>query len=323
MSRVIDLHAHVVLEDAFGTAGPHGPALVEVDGVAEFRVGDYRMRPCPYRGSIFMDVEARLRAMDAAGIDLQVLSPNPLTFLGGVEPAHAVAHAVASNDAMAALVARHPDRLLGTASVPMQDPAAACRELRRAVGELGLVAAYAGTDYGAPLDDPRFDEVYACLVELDRPLLLHAATNDGVRATSDARLARFGLDLVVGYAYEETLAVAALVLGGVLDRHPGLDVCVSHGGGAFPFLLERFETMAAFRSRGRDDGSALRGGVRRLWFDAHGGEGRSRELLLDVVGADRLVWGTNFGGWDSPRHADAFAASLTPNAERLLRLEAP
>ena len=82
---VIDLHAHVVLEEAFGEAGAYGPALEEDGGVSAFRVGEYVMKPSPYRGSIFMDVEKRIAAMDGLGVGLQMLSPNPLSFLPAIE----------------------------------------------------------------------------------------------------------------------------------------------------------------------------------------------------------------------------------------------
>ncbi len=318
MSGVVDLHAHVVLADAFGTAGTYGPEhRDDADGVESFRVGDYTMKPIPYRGSVFMELDRRLVEMDRIGIDRQMLSPNPLTFFGGVEPAPAIAFARATNDAMAALVARCPDRLFGSAQLPMQDPAAAVSELERAVGDLGLVAAYIGTDYGMTLDDRRFDDLYRRLVQLDVPLFVHGVTNDGRGPVGDARLRRFGLDLIVGYTYEETLAAASLVLGGVLDRHPELDVCLSHGGGAIAFLAQRFDSMAKFRGADSD----LAASLRRLWFDSHLEPGPARDLVVDTVGLDRMVYGTNFGGWDTPSSTDAFDASLTPNAHRLLRLE--
>ena len=233
MSGVVDLHAHVVLDGAFGAAGSYGPEHgFDGDGLEFFRVGQYTMKPIPYRGSVFMDVERRLAEMDRVGIDRQMLSPNPLTFLGGVEPAPAIEFARATNDSMAALVATHPERLLGAAQLPMQDPDAAIVELERAIGDLGLVAGYIGTDYGMAPDDLRFDEFYGRVVELDVPLFVHGVTNDGRGPVDDSRLRRFGLDLIVGYTYEETLAASAFVLGGVLDRHLDLDVCLSHGGGA-------------------------------------------------------------------------------------------
>ncbi|MGA9278760.1 amidohydrolase family protein [Ilumatobacter sp.] len=319
MSGVVDLHAHVVLEDAFGAAGPYGPFHGDdAEGTEFFRVGDYTMKPIPYRGSVFMDVDRRLAEMDRVGIEQQMLSPNPLTFLGGVESSQAIDFARPTNDAMATLVATHPNRLLGSAQLPMQDPDAAGDELERAVGELGLVAGYIGTEYGRTLDDRAYDDFYRRVVELDVPLFVHGVTNDGRGPAPDPRLRRFGLDLIVGYTYEETLAAASLVLGGVLERHPDLDVCLSHGGGAIAFLAQRFDSMAAFRGVESDFAGALR----RLWFDSHLEPGPARDLVVDTVGVDRMVYGTNFGGWDSPTAADDFDASLTPNAHRLLRMEA-
>lgn len=318
MPGVVDLHAHVVLADAFETAGPYGPFHGDgADGAEYFRVGDYTIKPIPYRGSVFMDVERRLAEMDRVGIDLQMLSPNPLTFFGGVEAAPAIDFARATNDAMAALVAEHPDRLLGSAQLPMQDPDAAIAELDRAIGELGLVAGYIGTGYGMAFDDPRLDDFYDRIVELDVALFVHGVTNDGRGPTPDPRLRRFGLDLIVGYTYEETLAAASLVLGGILDRHPNLDVCLSHGGGAIAFLAQRFDSMAAFRGAESDFAASLG----RLWFDSHLEPGAARDLVVETVGLDRMVYGTNFGGWDTPMTTDDFDASLTPNAHRLLRLE--
>lgn len=318
MTGAFDLHAHVVLEDAFGTAGEFGPIHgVDDRGREFFRVGGYVMAPIPYRGSVFMDIDRRLAAMDALGIDRQLLSPNPLTFFGHIPARPAIDFARATNDAMAALVASRPDRLLGAAQLPLQDPDAAVVELDRAITGLGLSAAYVGSDYGFGFDDRRLDDVFARLVELDVPLFVHGVTNDGLGPPPDERLRRHGLDLVVGYTYEETLTVAALILGGVLDRHPGLDLCISHGGGAIAFLVQRFESMAAFRRADVD----LVAGLRRLWFDSHLEPGPALDLVLATVGSDRMVFGTNFGGWDTPGEISAFDRSLTHHAARLLRVE--
>ena len=315
MSRLIDIHAHVVLRETLGAAGPYGPELGDEDRLQTFRVGNYSIR-VPYVGSVFMDVEKRIQEMDRLGIDIQVLSPNPLTFFGGIPSPEAVNFARLSNDAMANLVKDHPGRLLGTASLPMQDPDAACAELERAVRKLGLVGGYIGTDYGFTLDDPCLEDFYRTVVELDVPLFIHPATNDGIQGSSDSRLGRFGLELVVGYAYEETLAVAALILGGVMDRHPDLDICVSHGGGAITFLAKRFDSMASFQGNESDFGPALR----TLWYDSHLEPGAALDFVVSVVGKDRMVYGTNFGGWDTPDETNEFDRSLGVNAECLLRL---
>ena len=315
MSMVIDLHAHVVLEESFGAAGKYGPELSSGEKLQEFRVGDYIMR-VPYRGSVFMDAQKRIEAMDALGVDLQLLSPNPLSFFGHINAEDALEFARASNDAMVRHIDPFKDRLLGAAAVPLQDPELACEEVERAVTDLGLIAAYVGTDYGFSLDDPKLDVFYETVVNLDIPLLIHPATNNGIRGAADERLSRFGLDLILGYAYEETIAVASLVLGGVMQRHPKLDVCVSHGGGAIAFLKQRFESMATFLGAE----STFAEDLKLLWFDSHLEEGPAHDLVVSTVGSDRMVFGTNFGGWDTPTVVTDFDRDLTANAIQLLRL---
>ena len=329
---MIDLHAHVVLESVLGAAGPHGPELDEGDPATGrlpcFRVGDYELVGVRYRGSPFMDLDARLAAMDAAGIELQVLSPNPLTYFSHVEPDWAEAFCRTHNDELAGLVARAPTRLRGFAQLPMQDPRRAADELRRAVGDLGLLGSYLGTDLGRPLDDPAFDVVWATCVDLDVPVFLHPAPDGIGRPRRDDRLARFDGDLWLGFLYEETLAVSTLVLGGVLDRHPALDVCVSHGGGATSWLAERMEHAARTRPWGPEalaPPGAVAERLGRLWWDAHVGGPQALAAFLAAMGSDRVVAGTNLAGWDQsldPSHGDTtLASTFDANARRLLRLD--
>jgi aminocarboxymuconate-semialdehyde decarboxylase len=140
-------------------------------------------------------------------------------------------------------------------------------------------------------------------------------------------LARFDADLWLGFAHEEALAVATIVLGGVLTRHPELDVCVSHGGGSTTWLVERMRHAAATRpwsdAQLRQDGmvDAL---LARVWWDAHVGGPNALATLVATFGTDRLVGGTNFAGWDQtvdPSLGDpALATTLDANARRLLRM---
>jgi len=329
---MIDLHAHVVMEAALGVVGPSGPCLDEGDPAGgrppTFRVGDYELVGVGYRGTPFMDLDLRLAAMDRAGIDLQVLSPNPLTFLTGTDVTTAVDFARRHNDAMADLVARAPSRLLGLAQLPVQDTSAAAGELRRAVVELGLAGAYLGTDPGHALDDRALDELWSTCVELDVPVLLHPAPGGVDRPRRDERLARFDGDLWLGFAHEEALAVATVVLGGVLDRFPTLDMCFSHGGGATAWLAERMEHAARTRPWAAPElaePGAVRTRLARLWWDAHVGGPAALAALVAAFGTDRVVAGTNLAGWDEeldPSHGDAvLAAAFERNARRLLRLD--
>ncbi len=232
------------------------------------------------------------------------------------------------NDELAGLVARAPDRLGGLAQLPTQDPEFAAAELVRAVEDLGLLGAAISTDPGPALDDRITDVLWSTAVELDVPVLLHPAPS-GVAGTSrDERLGRFDAELWLGFAYEEALAVATIVLGGVLDRHPDLDLCVSHGGGATSWIAERLEHAAMTRPWAEDhlrEEGAISDRLRRLWWDAHVGGPRALAALVATVGVDRLVGGTNLAGWDEdtdPTHGDAsLAATLDANARRLLRLD--
>jgi aminocarboxymuconate-semialdehyde decarboxylase len=337
---VIDLHAHVVLEATLGAAGALGPELLDGDGGAGdgsdgrrsapcFRVGGYRLEGVRYRGTPFMDVDVRLRAMDRHGITFQVLSPNPLTYLPHVEVPTAVAFARRHNDALAAVVAEHPDRLGGLAQLPVQDPGEAAEELQRAVRDLGLLGASIPADPGRPLDDPALDVLYATCTALDVPLFVHPAPDGIDRPRRDERLVRFDADLWLGFAYEEALAVATIVLGGVLDRHRGLDLCVSHGGGATAWLAERLDHAAetrAWADAALAEPGAVLDRLRRLWWDTHVGGPRAFTALVAAFGTDRLVGGTNFAGWDAHHDPAPGRPDLAPvidgNARRLLRLPA-
>ena len=323
----IDVHAHVVLESTFGTAAEHGPTLVELDGTQEFHVGAYTLCGVNYRGSVFMDPTLRIARMDAHGIAVQILSPNPLTYFHHVDAHTAIEYCRRHNDALAALLADYPDRLLGFAQVPVQDPDAACIELTRAVEELGLLGPYFGSDPGSlQLDDAALDPLWSTCVALDVPAFVHPAPSGIDGPLRDARLRRFDLDLILEFAYEESMAIAQLIFGGVLHRHPKLDVCLSHGGGAVPYLVGRWRDATMKRAWSpewlRVDG-AFDSYLQRLWFDVHVADHRAVELLATVVGEDHLVMGTNFGGWDTGGDDTEVAgrqARLLANARQLLRL---
>ena len=320
---MIDVHAHVVLEGGLGCAGHYGPELgTGPEGRPRFRVGDYVLDGVNYRNSPFMDVNLRLALNDRLGIDLQVLSPNPITYFHHIEADIAAGFCRWHNDEMAAIVAAHPDRFRGFAQLPMQDIDAAVVELRRAVTDLGLVGAYIGTDFGTTFDDPRLDALWETAVELDVPVFIHPAPAGIDGPLRDPRIRNFDLDLSLGFLYEETIAVTHLVFGRVLERHPRLDVCLSHGGGASAFMRGRLEHQGRTRPWARENPVDFTAGLRRMWFDQHVHDDAALTLLTDAVGMDRLVVGTNLAGWDAPSSPDEipYRSEYDDNARRLLRL---
>jgi aminocarboxymuconate-semialdehyde decarboxylase len=324
--EMIDVHAHVVLEETFGTAGTYGPELIENDNeLPMFRVGSYCLHGVPYRNSPFMDHELRLKKMEKSNIGFQVLSPNPLTYFHFIDDKEAINFCRRHNDTLAKLISRYPEKLSGFAALPMQHIEGAKEELERSVKELGLLGAYIGVDLQTQLDHEMYDTFYEKVIELNVPLYLHPAPAGIDGPTRDERFKRFDLDLTIGFASDETLAVATLIYGGVMERHPDLDVCISHGGGASIYLCGRMAAAARKRpwSPGyiRADG-AYEEVLSSLWFDSHVHSQKVFSLLKDTVGLDKLVFGTNFAGWDQGHAAfdEETSKILTDNARRLLRI---
>lgn len=324
-AQVIDIHAHAVLEETFGTAGDFGPELLdEADGTPVYRIGDYRLRGVRYRGSPFMDTGVRVAAMDRAGIDWQLMSPNPLTYFHYIPAPEAIRFCRRHNDALAERVSRFPDRLGAAAALPMQDVPAAIAELRRAVSELGMVAAYIGTGMPHGLDDAVMDPFYEAVVALDIPLFVHPGPEGIDGPPGNPALRRYDLDIICGFTAQETAAVATLLYGGVLHRHPELDICLSHGGGALALVWGRMLKAVHKRPWAPDflkvEG-AFEAQLGRIWYDVHMHDDRALQLLVERVGTKRLVYGTNFAGWDAPERfvMPQIDAPLADNARRLLR----
>lgn len=321
-AQTIDVHAHAVLEETMGAAGAYGPELGR-EAAPRFRVGSYELHGVRYRGSPFMDPDLRLEAMDAAGIDYQVLSPNPLTYFHFIEPGAARDFCRIHNDTLSAIVEARADRLGAFAAVPMQDVGFAIEETERAVRDLGMYGPYIGTDFGRPLNDAAMDPFYEKLVELNVPLFIHPAPAGIDGPSGDANLKQFDLDIIIGFAAQETIATCTLIYGGVLERHPELDVCLSHGGGATGYAFGRMASAARKRPWAseslRQDG-AFEALLHRLWFDVHVHDPDALALLRKKVNPDHLLFGTNFAGWDQqPGDVREEAAPYSDNARRLLR----
>jgi uncharacterized protein len=190
--------------------------------------------------------DARIAAMDDADVDLAVLS----LVAPGVEqmdaPA-AVRMARACNDELAAAVHRYPDRLAGFAALPISAPDAAADELQRTVRELGFVGAEInGHCQGVYLDDPYFEPILARAADLNVPIYLHPTIPPA--AVIESCYAGFSDEVTfafatVGWGWHINTATHALrlILGGIFDRHPTLQIIIGHMGEATSFMLPRFD----------------------------------------------------------------------------------
>ena len=327
MGGLIDAHAHVVLDATMGAAGAAcGPELgYHPDGTPWFRVGDWRLDGVRYEGSPFMDIDRRLDEMAVAGISAQLLSPNPLTYLHFIPAPEAIAYCRRHNDELAEIVRAHATKLGAFAALPMQDPVAAVEEIAALGGGSRLARPLHRDRPGPAARRSRSRRRLRCLGRARLPMMLHPQPSGLDGPLRDQRMRRFDLDLVVEFSYEELIAVATVILGGVLRRHPRLDVCVSHAGGSTPMHLAKLEKLAERRAASPEwlrEPGVFRSQLANIWFDLHVTGGSERAFAVSQLGTDRLVFGTNFAGWDggSAAAAGELTDVLNHNAAQLFRL---
>ena len=193
--------------------------------------------------------DGRIEAMDAAGVDVQILSLAP-PGAHGLPAAEAIALAREANDLASAAVARHPDRFRAMTTLPMSDPDAAVAELDRTVTDPAHVGVMSyGRSGDRPLDHPANDQVLATAARLGRPVFLHPqlppnavrdASCRGFDATIDLALATFGW----GWHLEAGTAALRLILRGTFDRHPDLQLVLGHWGEMLLLALDRVDSLS-------------------------------------------------------------------------------
>jgi predicted TIM-barrel fold metal-dependent hydrolase len=241
--------------------------------------------------------EARLRYMDGAGIAMQVLS---LTAPGmqSLEPQLACRLARRSNDLVAATVRAHPDRFQGFATLPTPAPEAAAKELERAVCELGLHGAMLfGRTGERNLDDPIFRPIFETAAALRAPLYLHPqspvpavrqAYYSGLGDAVDAAFATHGL----GWHYETGVQLLRMILGGVFDNYPDLQIVTGHWGEVVLFYLERIAHLGDIAKLPRPVADYFRTNV----FVTPSGIYSQRYLrwAIEVIGVDRIMFSADY-----------------------------
>lgn len=290
----VDVHAHCVppalLERLRAEDGRHGITVEERDGRALVHVaGGTSIGPVK---PALLDTTHRLAAMEAARVDVQVLSGWMDLAATALPAAVATRYARMFNESLAEAAQAAPDRFQTLATLPLQSPQDAVTELRHAVGSLGMAGAEIGTTVaGRDLDEPGLEPFWSAVEELGCVLLLHPCASLAGRGVS-----RHFLGNLVGNPAETTIAVGHLVFGGVLERHPGLRLVTVHGGGFAPYQLGRWDH--AFHGDVRGAATHLTRPpshwVRQLHHDTVLHSPRSLRLLLDVVGADHVVLGSDY-----------------------------
>ena len=289
---VIDVHTHMLNKDWLELLRRHGKPRYEVrksmdapEGI--FLDGAPFMTPQPGH----FDYDARIKAMDAAKVDLAILSLTcPNVYWGG-EAVSLEASQIANND-MARAEKAYPGRIRWMASLPWEYPEAAVGELRRSCDQGAVGVMVLANINGRLLTEPHFAPIWQ---EIDRrglPVLVHPTAPPG---TPEMDLRAYNLIASVGFMFDTTLAVARMIFDGFFDRVPNLKLIASHAGAALPYLVGRldicFDNMNACRTR---INTPPRDYLRHIYYDSVTYRQEALELCINVGGADHVLYGSDY-----------------------------
>lgn len=290
----IDVHAHCVpagvLETLRSEGGRYGIEIAQQDGRYSALIAG-RVQAGPILPTL-LDLPRRLAAMDAAGVDVQVLATWIDLTAYALDEASGARYARMFNEALAATAAEAPERFRALATVALQAPATAAAELRHAVTTLGLVGVEIATTVdGLELDDPALEPFWTAAEELRCVVVVHPYASLAGRSVS-----RYALGNLLGNPAESTIAIGHVIFGGVLERHPDLRLVFVHGGGFAPYQIGRWDRGYRTDFRGAAEHLTRSPGewLRTLYFDTVLHSPQSLRHLIDVVGAEHVLLGSDY-----------------------------
>ncbi|MFI5266995.1 MAG: amidohydrolase family protein [Chloroflexota bacterium] len=289
MGLKIDVFPHIFPKPVFDRIGELKPAFTTGPIVAG-------------REAIY-DLDARFRMMDRYEDYVQVLTLAAPPIEDFAEGQASTDLATLANDSMAELVRKHPDRFLGfAASISLHDVDSALVEVERAVKDLGALGVQIFTNVkGHPMDEPRFEPLYAKMAELDRVVWIHPARTEDHPDYPNEDRSKYGLFFKFGWPYETTVCISRLIFSGIVERYPNLRFLTHHAGGIIPHLAGRLglrqESAGQRKGLGVDDRFTPEYTVelyKRFYGDsvfsgAHG----PLECAIEFFGLDHIMFGTD------------------------------
>jgi aminocarboxymuconate-semialdehyde decarboxylase len=296
--RAIDIHAHYFPQaylDLFNAQGYDSEFRMTEQGFY-FKTPSQSNGPLP---SKFIDLKQRLADMDAQGVTVHALSlTGPMSYW--VHGKLGLELSRTWNDAAVAAHQAYPDRFVVLATLPMHDPDMALDELARVSKLPGVRGVYMGTFVdGRDLDDPSFEPVFAKIEALDLPVFLHPVGP----AVGGKRTQPYSLTNLVAYPLDSTIAAAHLIFGGVLDRHPNLQITLPHAGGTLPTLIGRLDhgwkVIAAAKKCAQTPSAYLQ----RFHYDVITHSKPLMDYVISQVGIERVMLGSDYCyevGYDKP-----------------------
>ncbi|HUQ24634.1 MAG TPA: amidohydrolase family protein [Burkholderiales bacterium] len=290
--KAVDVHTHMLSEAYIRLLKKHGRRYT-VKKVVGGQTGIHR------DGAPFMtlmpgmfDYEMRIKAMDAAKVDMAIITlTSPNAYFGSSQTSLLVAKTV--NDDMAAQQKRYPQRLRFMCSLPWQHPKLAIAELKRAVDELGAVGVMvlANID-GKSLTDKAFAPVWKAIDQRALPVLVHPTAPPG---TKDLDVLKYNLIASVGFMFDTSLAVSRMIFDGFFDRYPKLKLIASHGGGTLPYIAGRldicFENMPACREKISEKPSSY---LKRIYYDSVVFTQEALDMAVKVGGETNVLYGSDY-----------------------------
>jgi aminocarboxymuconate-semialdehyde decarboxylase len=316
--KVIDFHTHIIPGNY-----PDRPAMVNEPAwpVME-KIDDQHSRMMiagkPFRvfESFYWNVQERIARLDDVGVDVQVISPLPELLSYWLAADAAVPITDFMNEFVANMVRSAPTRFAGMGSVALQDPLRAMRQLE-AIHRLGLRGVHVGSHVnGRSIAAPEFYPFYEAAEALGLFVFVHGIKPGG----GDLMLGPPLMPAVLGVPQENAVAIASFIMTDILARFPRLKLVFSHGGGTIGAVIDRMNAVwVAFEPMRKAVSMPPADYLRRFWFDTVVFGPNYLKYLVDTVGADRLIGGSDgpvdFG---QPSIPDLLAAAALPQADREL-----